>query len=139
MTVQRYLRNIGNRTGTKKACGEGGCGACTVVLADLDDSGQLCYRTINSCLHPLPQLDGQALITVEDLKAADSEVHPLQQALIDAHASQSGFCTLDLIMTLFDAIPVVGPLTARTNSGSFPTTGVSQPFGRVFFCPPVPR
>lgn len=101
MTILRYLREIGNRTGTKEACGEGGCGACTVVLADLDDSGQLCYRTINSCLHPLPQLDGLALLTVEDLKATDGQLHPVQQALVEAHASQCGFCTPGIVMTLF--------------------------------------
>jgi len=101
MTILRYLREIGMRTGTKEACGEGGCGACTVVLADLDDDGMLRYRTINACLHLLPQLDGHALLTVEDLKATDGQLHPVQQALVDSHASQCGFCTPGIVMTLF--------------------------------------
>ncbi len=101
MTILQYLREGGMRTGTKEACGEGGCGACTVVLADLDDGRRLRYRTINACLHLIPQLDGHALLTVEDLKGADGQLHPVQQALIDAHASQCGFCTPGIVMTLF--------------------------------------
>lgn len=101
MTILRFLREGGMRTGTKEACGEGGCGACTVVLADLDEGGRLRYRTINACLHLLPQLDGHALLTVEDLKGADGHLHPVQQALIDGHASQCGFCTPGIVMTLF--------------------------------------
>lgn len=101
MTILRYLRERGMRTGAKEACGEGGCGACTVVLADLDEGGGLRYRTINACLHLLPQLDGHALLTVEDLKGADGQLHPVQQALIDGHASQCGFCTPGIVMTLF--------------------------------------
>jgi xanthine dehydrogenase small subunit len=101
MTILRYLREIGNRTGTKEACGEGGCGACTVVLADLNNDGRLRYRTINSCLHPLPQVDGQVLLTVEDLKTVDGHLHPVQQALVEAHASQCGYCTPGIVMSLF--------------------------------------
>lgn len=98
MTMMRYLREIGNRTGTKEACGEWGCGACTVVLADFDNDGRLRCRTINSCLHPLPQVDGQALLTVEDLKTTQGYLHPMQQALVEAHASQSGLYTPDIVM-----------------------------------------
>lgn len=112
MTILRYLREIGNRTGTKEACGEGGCGACTVVLVDLDHDGQLRYRTINSCLHPLPQVDGQALLTVEDLKTTDGQLHPVQQALIEAHASQCGYCTPGIVMSLF-ALYQAGELFSR--------------------------
>jgi xanthine dehydrogenase small subunit len=101
MTILQYLRKIGSRTGTKEACGEGGCGACTVVLADLESAERLRYRTINACLHLMPQVDGHALLTVEDLKGADGQLHPVQQALLDAHASQCGFCTPGIVMTLF--------------------------------------
>lgn len=101
MTILRFLRERGMRTGAKEACGEGGCGACTVVLADLDEGGGLRYRTINACLHLLPQLDGHALLTVEDLKEEDGQLHPVQQSLIDGHASQCGFCTPGIVMTLF--------------------------------------
>ncbi|HNP31375.1 MAG TPA: FAD binding domain-containing protein, partial [Nitrospirales bacterium] len=56
---------------------------------------------INSCLHPLPQVDGQALLTVEDLKTIDGHLHPVQQALVEAHASQCGYCTPGIVMSLF--------------------------------------
>lgn len=101
MTILRFLREEGMRTGTKDACGEGGCGACTVVLVDINDDGRLRYRPVNACLHLMPQVDGHALLTVEDLKGADGQLHPVQQALMDGHASQCGFCTPGIVMTLF--------------------------------------
>jgi len=110
MTILRYLREEGMRTGTKEACGEGGCGACTVVLADLDDAGRLRYRTINACLHPMLQVDGHALLSVEDLKGADGQLHPVQQALLEGHASQCGFCTPGIVMTLFALYQAGEPL-----------------------------
>ena len=114
MTILQYLRGEGMRTGTKEACGEGGCGACTVALVDLDDAGQLRYRTINACLHLMPQVDGYALLTVEDLKGADGQLHPVQQALLDGHASQCGFCTPGIVMTLFALYQSGEPLARET-------------------------
>ena len=100
-TVLDWLREEMGAKGTKEGCAEGDCGACTVVLARLRD-GRLAYEPFNACILLLGQLDGAELITIEDL-AAGGELHPLQQAMVDAHASQCGFCTPGIVMSLFAA------------------------------------
>lgn len=98
-TVLNYLRAEQRRTGTKEGCASGDCGACTVVLAEVEN-GQLTYRAINSCLTLLPALNGKQLLTVEDLKDGD-QLHAVQQAMVDHHGSQCGFCTPGIVMSLF--------------------------------------
>ena len=100
ITVLNYLRTVERRTGTKEGCAEGDCGACTVVLGELDGS-RIRYRAVNACILFLPVLDGKQLITVEDLKAPDGGLHPVQQAMVDSHGSQCGFCTPGIVMSLF--------------------------------------
>ena len=101
-TVLEYLREFAHRTGTKEGCAEGDCGACTVVLGELSPDGtSVGYRAVNSCIRMLPTIDGQELITVESLKAPDGTLHPVQQAMVDHHASQCGFCTPGFVMSLF--------------------------------------
>ncbi len=101
-TVLEYLREFAHRTGTKEGCAEGDCGACTVVLGELTPDGtRIGYRAINSCIRLLPTIDAHELITVESLQATDGTLHPVQQAMVDQHASQCGFCTPGFVMSLF--------------------------------------
>ena len=100
-TVLQFLREDLRRTGTKEGCAEGDCGACTVVLAELNrDGDDLSLRAINSCIQFLPTLDGKELITVESLSQG-RDLHPVQKAMVDHHGSQCGFCTPGFVMSLF--------------------------------------
>ena len=100
-TLLEFLREHLGRTGTKEGCAEGDCGACTVVLGDANVDGSLAWRPVNACIRLLPTIDGKAVFTVESLKSADGSLHPVQQALVDCHASQCGFCTPGFAMSLF--------------------------------------
>jgi len=98
-TVLDYLRLEERSRGTKEGCNEGDCGACTVALGRLRN-GKLVYEPVNACILLLGQLDGAELVTVDDL-ATDGQLHPVQQALVDSHGSQCGFCTPGFVMALF--------------------------------------
>ncbi|HEY1149969.1 MAG TPA: 2Fe-2S iron-sulfur cluster-binding protein, partial [Pseudoduganella sp.] len=100
-TVLQHLREDLHCTGTKEGCAEGDCGACTVVLGGLDANGKLELKAVNSCIQLTPTLDGKALFTVEDLQQPDGALHPVQQALVECHGSQCGFCTPGFAMSLW--------------------------------------
>ena len=107
-SVLDWLREDQRCTGTKEGCNEGDCGACTVVVGELaehTDSPEqavrgLRLRPVNACIKFVPSLHGKALFTVEDLRGPQG-LHPAQQALVDCHGSQCGFCTPGFAMTMW--------------------------------------
>ena len=99
-TLLQYLRGPLGRCGTKEGCAEGDCGACTVVVGEPRD-GTMRWRAVNSCIRFVGTLDGKEVVTVESLRAPDGTLHPVQQAMVDAHGSQCGFCTPGFVMSLF--------------------------------------
>lgn len=98
-TLLDYLRLRERACGTKEGCNEGDCGACTVAIGSYED-GKVVYRPVNACIQFLGQVDGKEVVTVEDL-AEDGRLHPVQQAMVDHHGSQCGFCTPGIVMSLF--------------------------------------
>src|SRR3984957_14729166 len=111
-TLLDWLREEARATGTKEGCGEGDCGACTVVLARNRD-GALTHEAVNACVLLLGQVDGAEVLTVEDLSEGGA-LHPIQQAMVDLHGSQCGFCTPGIVMSLF-ALYHVGQPATRTS------------------------
>ena len=124
-TLLQVLREDLACTGTKEGCGEGDCGACTVVLGEAV-GGQLQYKAINSCIRLAHSVQGMAVWTVEDISARDDTaagppqggvsplggqrpasaaerggLHPAQEAMVQCHGSQCGFCTPGFVMSLF--------------------------------------
>ena len=100
-TVLQFLREDLRRKGSKEGCAEGDCGACMVVVAELNRAGDdVSLKAINSCIQFLPTLDGKELITVESLADGDA-LHPVQSAMVAAHGSQCGFCTPGFVMSLY--------------------------------------
>ena len=99
-TILNYIRLKLKKTGTKEGCAEGGCGACTIVLGELDKNN-IIYKAINSCIAFVPSLEGKQLIIVEDLVSKNKSLHPVQDAMVNYHGSQCGFCTPGFVMSLF--------------------------------------
>jgi xanthine dehydrogenase small subunit len=99
-TLLDYLRLTEKSRGTKEGCGEGDCGACTVAVGTLRD-GKVVYEPVNACIALLGQFDGKEVVTVDDLAGRNEKLHPVQQALVDRHGSQCGFCTPGFVMSLF--------------------------------------
>ena len=95
-TLLDWLRETRGLRGTKEGCNEGDCGACSVIVTGTDGVP----KALNACILFLPQLAGKAVRTVEGISAPDGTLHPVQQAMIDRHGSQCGFCTPGFITTM---------------------------------------
>ena len=97
-TLAELLRTAEvGQTGTKISCGEGGCGACTVLLAGPDGAPE---RTVNACLHPVCELDGTSVTTVEGVGSAATGYNPVQERLVEYNGSQCGYCTPGFVMNM---------------------------------------
>ncbi|RLQ88246.1 xanthine dehydrogenase small subunit [Notoacmeibacter ruber] len=100
-TLLDFLRLEKRLTGTKEGCAEGDCGACTVLIGRIGADGKLHYRSANACIVLMGMIDGSHVVTIEHLSPRGGPLHPIQQAMVDHHGSQCGFCTPGVVMSLY--------------------------------------
>ncbi len=127
-TVLDFIRKHLHLTGTKEACREGDCGACTILVGEIIE-GKLKYQTVNSCLLPIGKINGKHIVTIEGLN--DKELNPIQNSIVDEGGTQCGFCTPGFIMSmtgyLLNAVQYnIGSLTASLDGNICRCTGYSS-------------
>ncbi len=91
LTLLRFIRDELGWKGTKEGCGEGECGACTVIVAG---------KAVNSCLYPVVNTQGLEVTTIEGLAGADHRLDPAQEALVAHGGVQCGYCTAGMVMSI---------------------------------------
>jgi xanthine dehydrogenase small subunit len=113
ITLAEFLRRRRQLTGTKVVCAEGDCGACAVLVGRISaDGSRIEYISVNSCIQMMFQLDAAHVVTVEGLKYGD-ELNPIQQAMVNCHGTQCGFCTPGFVVSLCDLMQRKGPVEAH--------------------------
>ena len=101
LSLARYLREYLHLTGTKISCNQGGCGACTVAAAWFVETGNIKYKSLNSCITPVLSCGGWSILTVEGLASGQrGTLNPVQERLAAFHGSQCGFCTPGMVMQM---------------------------------------
>ncbi|TGE23259.1 FAD binding domain-containing protein [Hymenobacter metallicola] len=113
-TLLDFVRYQQHLKGTKIGCREGDCGACTVLVGDLQPDGSVQYQSMTSCLTPLGNAHGKHIVTVEGINAAAGALTPVQQAIVQEGGSQCGFCTVGFVMSLTGHSLSQKPATAET-------------------------
>ncbi|XP_035686516.1 xanthine dehydrogenase/oxidase-like [Branchiostoma floridae] len=102
MTLLTYLRRKLRLTGAKLGCGEGGCGACTVMVSRYNPTQRkVLHLAVNACLAPICSLHGAAVTTVEGIGSTRTRLNPVQERIAKAHGSQCGFCTPGIVMSMY--------------------------------------
>eukprot|EP00079_Xenopus_tropicalis_P035814 XP_017949585.1 PREDICTED: xanthine dehydrogenase/oxidase [Xenopus tropicalis] len=102
MTLLTYLRRKLGLPGTKLGCGEGGCGACTVMVSRFNQfQDRILHYSVNACLAPICSLHHTAVTTVEGIGSSKTRLHPIQERIAKSHGSQCGFCTPGIVMSMY--------------------------------------